>query len=175
MRTLGRRMHAKARPEFSLSARPVQRLEAMNLGETVPLSKAEAQYFQCRDVHGRVLDGVYAAPVASAGDTLAVGNRMLTLSTRSLGSHALARAGGAVADPCDADLRASCTRGGGSHGRLRGQPAPSALCFEDEVSAWHRPRVLAARLAFEEADRSYRKGRNPGEGARCPDLVPSVI
>ena len=32
MRTLGRRMHARSRLEFSVSARPARRLEAMNFG-----------------------------------------------------------------------------------------------------------------------------------------------
>ena len=35
--------------------------------------------------------------------------------------------------------------------------------FEHELVGWHKPRVSAARVALEEADRLYRKGRSPGE------------
>ena len=75
MRNLGRRMHAKARSEFSVSAGPALRLEMMNLGESVSLTEAEAQYFKCHDVHARVLAGVYAAPVQSEAVAAALGPR----------------------------------------------------------------------------------------------------
>ena len=78
MRTLGRRMHAKARCEFSVSSRPAQFLDAMNLGEVVPLTPEEARYFQCRDVQGRIVDGLYSAPVIRASLPNAVGSRVVT-------------------------------------------------------------------------------------------------
>ena len=175
MRTFGRRMHARARPEFAVSARPVQRLEAMNLGEVVPLTESEALAFQCRDVHGRVLDGVYAAPVASAGSTIALGNRVVTFSKRPLCSRMQSSADCSVAGRCVADARAERTLDDGSRGRRRSQPALAPRQFEHEVAAWHKPRVSAARVVLEEADRLFRKGRNPGEGASCQDMVPAAL
>ena len=84
MRTLGRRMHAKARCEFSISSRPVQRLDAMNLGEVVSLTPDEARYFQCRDVRGRIVDGLYSAPVGCAASPIAVGSRIVTSFKRDV-------------------------------------------------------------------------------------------
>ena len=116
MRTLGRRMHARSRLEFSVSARPARRLEAMNLGEVVPLTESEARVFQCRDVQGRVLDGVYAAPAASSGDAVAAGNRMVAFCKRSLVAATPAWSGGAVSDRCVADAFAERTFDVGPHG-----------------------------------------------------------
>ena len=148
MRTFGRRMHGKARLEFTQSARPVQRLEAMNLGEVVPLTAEEARTYQVRDVHGRVLDGVYAAPVACGEGTTAVGSRMLSLSKRPFGSCDLVCSGDAVADQCVADACGGGTLVGSERLRPQSKRASAVASFEHEVASWHRPRVLAARAAL---------------------------
>lgn len=143
----------------------------MNLGEVVPLTESEARFFHVRNVHGRVLNGVYAAPAASLGDRSALGNRTLTFSQRLSASQTQASVGGATEDFCEADVHAERTPGGGPRGRWRDQPALAPRRFEHEVAALHKPRVLAARVAPEEAELLYRKGSNPDEGMHFNDDV----
>ena len=185
MRTLGRRMHARPRTEFSVSAGPALQLEKLNLGEVVPLTENEAQYFSCNDVHGRVLAGVYAAPVDSGAVAAATGRRVSMLygsksclQTRmrapsgrmdrcvhdagncgTRGSRSQPCAVHVVVGGCVADARAGRSPVGSPRLRQRGPRALVSLRFEHEVAAWHRPRVSAARVALEEADRLFRKGR----------------
>ena len=103
MRTFGRRMHAKARCEFSVSSRPAQCLEEMNLGEVVPLTPDEARDFQCRDVRGRIVDGVYSAPVVRTAVPNAVGSRVVTSIKKVAVLQNEMSSLNIMSDPCVAD------------------------------------------------------------------------
>ena len=157
-------MHAKARCEFSVSSRPAQCLEEMNLGEVVPLTPDEARYFQCRDVRGRIVDGVYSAPVVRTAVPNAVGSRVVTSIKKVAVLQNEMSSLNIMSDRCVADAWAGRKSAGVIRMGPQDQAASSARGFEQEVNAWHRPRVSAARVVLEEADRLYRKGRNPGEG-----------
>ena len=97
MRTMGRRMHGKARTEFHSSTRPAKQLESLNLGEVVPLSDEEKRYFRCYDSRGRVLEGVYAAPVTNAAHTSVTGQRIAAFVDASARSQILCPGGGGAA------------------------------------------------------------------------------
>ena len=165
----------------------------MNLGEVVPLSEDEERLFRCHDRNGRVVRGLYAAPVSSAVSPNAFCSRMCTLrdsallceghavrmiqtagevsAGRALWAQDHVRAGCMGGDFYSEDACCGRTHAGGIIVAQRSKKAPASRRFESEVAAWHRPRVLAARALFEEADRMYRKGCNPGERSYSKECI----
>ena len=171
MRTMGRRMQGKVRPEFHVSSRPTLQLESMNLGCPMPLTDLEERFFSCRDACGRVVDGLYAAPVTLAGHADAAGcRRMLCRDVLSLSQSVSLGIDTEVVAGVRSVRMAALGEQSCSTRKVRTRPAgvgaQRALhraLVEKQVLDSNRARVLAARAAFEEADRLKRSGRNPGE------------
>ena len=204
MRTFGRRMQGKPRTEFHVSSAPLQQLDHMNLGEVVDLSLQEKDFFKCRDVRGRIVDGVFASPVVVSGSkSPAVAARVISSRSavrpsefpscsafaavtqkagcssdrilvsrgscgkvcRTFEDEPLSRTSKCSVEECmhlDAGSTGDRSLGSTKAVPIRRSRINAYRTFEEEVNAWHRPRAEAARAQYEERDRLYRQGKNPG-------------
>ena len=97
-------MQGKVRHEFHVSSRPMEKLDHMNLGEVVPLSEEEERLFKCHDRSGRVVRGLYAAPVSTAVSPTAFGSRTCTFrdgASQGEGNATLKMQAGGGVSVCD--------------------------------------------------------------------------